>query len=179
MLQCTFADEYLPFQVPSTFNRVYSLIFPKNTVFILNALAAAVLPMQGFWNCAIYIATSWPQCKDAYRQVGLDKLIGRVGAGFGRLMRTPRWPGMAPSASNSEAEHKGAEEVDCYDVESGNGSLRHHHRQPRGRQQTRYDGYLQPEDDKSSGNGSSGKNSITPRITVMRNPSSLSAGTQR
>ena len=62
-------------QVPSTVNRVYQMIYPDKPVFILSALAAAVLPMQGFWNCTIYIATSWPQCKDAYRQIGLDKLF--------------------------------------------------------------------------------------------------------
>lgn len=95
-------------KVPSTFNRVYSLVLPDNTVFILNALAAAVLPMQGFWNCTIYIATSWPQCKDAYRQIGLNKLLGCIGSRCRRVAKFRRWPGAAGSANSSQTGEKGA-----------------------------------------------------------------------
>lgn len=44
--------------VPSTVNRIYNIIRPNNVVFGLNLAAALVLPLQGFWNAVIYIATS-------------------------------------------------------------------------------------------------------------------------
>ena len=49
--------------VPSSVNRVYSLVDPKAHIFALNLAASLVLPLQGFWNAVIYIATSLPACK--------------------------------------------------------------------------------------------------------------------
>ncbi|KAJ9651522.1 hypothetical protein H2201_009272 [Coniosporium apollinis] len=63
--------------VPSTVNRVYSLIHDTRPLFALNIIAAAVLPLQGFWNAMIYIATSWAQCKAAWRQIAGRKEPGR------------------------------------------------------------------------------------------------------
>lgn len=48
--------------VPSTVNRVYSLVHPDHPLYVLNLMSALVLPLQGFWNAMIYIATSWSQC---------------------------------------------------------------------------------------------------------------------
>ncbi|KAK7556679.1 hypothetical protein IWX50DRAFT_653213 [Phyllosticta citricarpa] len=55
--------------VPSTVNRVYAIAHPTKPNFALNAIAAAVLPLQGFWNFMMYIATSRNQCKEAYVEV--------------------------------------------------------------------------------------------------------------
>jgi hypothetical protein len=49
--------------VPSTINRVYSLVHPDSVVFGLDFASGLVLPLQGFWNAAVYIATSFPACK--------------------------------------------------------------------------------------------------------------------
>lgn len=55
--------------VPSTINRVYSLVHPDHPLFALNLLSALVLPLQGFWNAMIYIATSWSQCNIAVQVI--------------------------------------------------------------------------------------------------------------
>lgn len=44
--------------VPSTFNRIYTILRPGDVIFGLNIAAAIVLPLQGFWNTVIYTATS-------------------------------------------------------------------------------------------------------------------------
>lgn len=51
-------------QLPSSINRIYSLIHPDSTNFGLNFAAALVLPCQGFWNGLIYIVTTLPACKE-------------------------------------------------------------------------------------------------------------------
>lgn len=51
-------------KVPSTINRVYSLIYPNDTIFGLAFVSAFVLPLQGFWNSIIYIAVSWSTVMD-------------------------------------------------------------------------------------------------------------------
>ncbi|RPB14253.1 hypothetical protein P167DRAFT_484741 [Morchella conica CCBAS932] len=50
--------------LPSSINRIYSLIHPDSTNFGLNFAAALVLPCQGFWNGLIYIVTTLPACKE-------------------------------------------------------------------------------------------------------------------
>ncbi|KAF2461523.1 hypothetical protein BDY21DRAFT_398104 [Lineolata rhizophorae] len=54
---------------PSTIYRVYSLVRPEDPQIPLQIAAACVLPMQGFWNTVIYLTTSWPQCKSAWREL--------------------------------------------------------------------------------------------------------------
>ncbi|KAH0544605.1 hypothetical protein FGG08_001254 [Glutinoglossum americanum] len=44
--------------VPSSVNRVYSLVHPEKANFPLNFVASLVLPLQGFWNGLIYFMTS-------------------------------------------------------------------------------------------------------------------------
>lgn len=44
--------------VPSTINRIYTIVRPQESIFGLNVAAALVLPLQGFWNAVIYMATS-------------------------------------------------------------------------------------------------------------------------
>lgn len=65
--------------VPSTVNRVYSLVHPDHPLYVLNLMSALVLPLQGFWNAMIYIATSWSQCGIAV-QVVLGARRRRLGS---------------------------------------------------------------------------------------------------
>ncbi|KAJ9654870.1 hypothetical protein H2198_006143 [Neophaeococcomyces mojaviensis] len=61
--------------VPSTVNRIYTIIRPTDIVFSLNVAAALVLPLQGFWNALVYMATStyavnclWQDLRDVCRR---------------------------------------------------------------------------------------------------------------
>lgn len=63
--------------VPSSANRVYSLVHPGQISFPLEIASALVLPLQGFWNALIYIVTSWSGCKiffsDIFQPSGRSK----------------------------------------------------------------------------------------------------------
>jgi len=52
--------------VPSTVNRLNSVINPDGPVYAMDFASALVLPLQGFWNATIYIATSLPACHALY-----------------------------------------------------------------------------------------------------------------
>ncbi|KAB8292925.1 hypothetical protein EYC80_007290 [Monilinia laxa] len=49
--------------IPSTANRIYSLCNPGSVNIPLQYISVGVLPLQGFWNAAIYILTSMDACK--------------------------------------------------------------------------------------------------------------------
>ncbi|KAI0157336.1 hypothetical protein GGR57DRAFT_63893 [Xylariaceae sp. FL1272] len=49
--------------VPSSANRVYSLLNPGEISAPLEVMSALVLPLQGTWNALIYIVTSWTAFK--------------------------------------------------------------------------------------------------------------------
>lgn len=49
--------------VPSTANRVYSVVHQKQIILGLEYASAFVLPLQGFWNGLIYIFTTRTACK--------------------------------------------------------------------------------------------------------------------
>lgn len=55
--------------VPSTVNRIYNIIRPNKVVFGLNLAAALVLPLQGFWNAVVYIATSTFAVKSLWEDI--------------------------------------------------------------------------------------------------------------
>jgi hypothetical protein len=55
--------------IPSTINRVYSLVYPESVSFPLAFASALVLPLQGSWNTVIYVATSLPACKKCVRRI--------------------------------------------------------------------------------------------------------------
>jgi hypothetical protein len=61
--------------VPSSANRVYSLVFPEKVSFELSLASGLVLPLQGFWNTLIYVATSWSACQALYRKL-VEKIKG-------------------------------------------------------------------------------------------------------
>ncbi|RDW71040.1 hypothetical protein BP6252_07603 [Coleophoma cylindrospora] len=49
--------------IPSSANRLYSLVHPGQVSIPLEFASALVLPLQGFWNAVIYITTSRQACK--------------------------------------------------------------------------------------------------------------------
>ncbi|KAK3376449.1 hypothetical protein B0T24DRAFT_220091 [Lasiosphaeria ovina] len=66
--------------IPSSGNRVYSLIHNGDVSKPLFFASAFVLPLQGFWNAIIYVVTSWSACK----QLG-DTISGAFGGGRGTI----------------------------------------------------------------------------------------------
>jgi len=49
--------------IPSSANRVYSVVHNNQASMALEYMSAFVLPLQGFWNAIIYMVTSWKACK--------------------------------------------------------------------------------------------------------------------
>lgn len=58
--------------IPSSGNRVYSLINRGEVSPALSFATAFVLPLQGFWNGLIYIVTSWAACKSLASSIVLS-----------------------------------------------------------------------------------------------------------
>ncbi len=56
-------------QVPSSINRVYSLIYPGRLSVPFTYASGVVIPLMGFWNSVIYIVTSWPACKLLFKHL--------------------------------------------------------------------------------------------------------------
>lgn len=67
--------------VPSTLNRLVTLVRPNDPIFGLAYASALVLPLQGFWNAIIYIFTSLPACKALMRRITTASHIDQM----------PRW----------------------------------------------------------------------------------------
>lgn len=49
---------------------MYGLAEPNVGHFGLNFGAVLVLPAQGFWNGLIYVVTTFPACKEWFRDIG-------------------------------------------------------------------------------------------------------------
>ncbi|EFQ26114.1 G-protein coupled receptor [Colletotrichum graminicola] len=69
--------------VPSSANRVYSVIYTKQSSTPLEYMSAFVLPLQGFCNALIYVVTSrkackivWSDIKYASRRTDVTEIIG-------------------------------------------------------------------------------------------------------
>lgn len=60
--------------IPSSANRVYSVIHVNNVNLTLEYMSAFVLPLQGFWNAVIYIMTSWKACKLVFHDMFLARM---------------------------------------------------------------------------------------------------------
>jgi hypothetical protein len=58
-------DEKL--QIPSSINRIYSMVYPDSSNYGLNFAGSLVLPLQGFWNTILYITISTSACKELWR----------------------------------------------------------------------------------------------------------------
>jgi len=55
--------------IPSSANRVYSVIHINESSVPLEFMSAFVLPLQGFWNAIIYLVTSWKACKTLWQDI--------------------------------------------------------------------------------------------------------------
>lgn len=58
--------------IPSTANRVYSVVHKNEISLPLEYMSAFVLPLQGFWNAIIYVVTSWGACRRLAEDVGVS-----------------------------------------------------------------------------------------------------------
>jgi hypothetical protein len=74
--------------IPSSMNRIHSWI-QGTSPYTYQVASAAVLPLQGFWNCVIFFVTSWRIVKDdvMYR-TGRAPHRSRDESGIGTLERT-------------------------------------------------------------------------------------------
>ncbi|UKZ74889.1 hypothetical protein TrVFT333_002559 [Trichoderma virens FT-333] len=57
--------------IPSSANRLYSLTHHNATSVPLEFMSVFVLPLQGFWNCLVYVTTSWTACKNLFHDMWL------------------------------------------------------------------------------------------------------------
>lgn len=79
--------------VPSTVNRIYNIIRPNKVVFGVNLAAALVLPLQGFWNALVYIATSTYAVKSLWQDI--REVCGRTKSqndSIKMVVRAPQQP---------------------------------------------------------------------------------------
>lgn len=70
---CLFSFALIVTWVPSTVNRLYTLVQyrSQSSPFGLDLASGLLLPLQGFWNTIIYIVTSWAACRSLW-----DESIG-------------------------------------------------------------------------------------------------------
>ena len=103
--------------VPSSINRVYSLIYPESISVPYAYAAGVVLSLMGFWNSVIYIATSRAACRtlfsNLFRRFGGTGCMGLpVEVDGGREMNTRRSSRIrGGSWGDSSEELRGAGEV--------------------------------------------------------------------
>lgn len=57
--------------IPSSANRVYSVMNVEEISLPLLYMSAFVLPLQGFWNALIYVVTSWKACTMLFEDIHL------------------------------------------------------------------------------------------------------------
>ncbi|KAK4127467.1 family A G protein-coupled receptor-like protein [Parathielavia appendiculata] len=55
--------------IPSSANRVYSVVHSGQASLALEYMSSFVLPLQGFWNAIIYVVTSWGACKMLWEDI--------------------------------------------------------------------------------------------------------------
>jgi hypothetical protein len=62
--------------IPSSANRLYSLTHNNSISIPLQFVSAFVIPLQGFWNCVVYVTTSWVACKNLFHDMWLATCAG-------------------------------------------------------------------------------------------------------
>jgi len=65
--------------IPSSANRVYSVIHTGQISLGLEYASAFVLPLQGFWNAVIYTTTSLPACRIFWSEIRNRKRMSSSG----------------------------------------------------------------------------------------------------
>ncbi len=65
--------------IPSSANRVYSVVHPGHVSLPLQFASAFVLPLQGFWNALIYTLTSLSSCKQLWKEITERKRMSANG----------------------------------------------------------------------------------------------------
>ncbi|KAB5575920.1 hypothetical protein GE09DRAFT_609283 [Coniochaeta sp. 2T2.1] len=85
--------------IPSSANRVFSVVHTSESSQPLEYMSALVLPLQGFWNAIIYIVTSWKACQmladdilhgtRAGRRPNVQELVGVFPRGDNFKMMSP------------------------------------------------------------------------------------------
>ncbi|KAF4556069.1 Hypothetical protein D9617_1g079440 [Elsinoe fawcettii] len=55
--------------VPSSVNRVYSLVHPGKVSWELSYVAGFMFPLQGFWNLVVYVITSRTACRNLFKDL--------------------------------------------------------------------------------------------------------------
>ncbi|KAK8927861.1 hypothetical protein VCV18_004347 [Metarhizium anisopliae] len=55
--------------IPASANRVYSMAHNGQAYIPVVFMSAFVLPLQGFWNCLIYVVMSWAACKSLLQDI--------------------------------------------------------------------------------------------------------------
>ena len=71
--------------IPSSINRVYSLVHPNALNFGLNYTETLVFPLQGFWNAIVYIISSQTACRNLWRSMVGKSAIPRRNVHTGGL----------------------------------------------------------------------------------------------
>ncbi|KAK3312851.1 hypothetical protein B0H66DRAFT_381383 [Apodospora peruviana] len=89
--------------IPSSGNRVYSLINNGDVSKPLFFASAFVLPLQGFWNAIIYMTTSWAACKSLWNTIMLALPSWMGGSGMG--MSSRRRVAIVEIASRNQNSH--------------------------------------------------------------------------
>jgi hypothetical protein len=56
--------------VPSSINRLSTLIHPESFMFGLDYATALVLPLQGFWLTVVYVVTNFTACQAMFENLG-------------------------------------------------------------------------------------------------------------
>jgi len=77
--------------IPSSANRLYSVVHPGHMSVGLGYAAAFVLPLQGFWNALIYTTTSLQACRVLWDRILYRKrssIHGTIGGSEGRENRS-------------------------------------------------------------------------------------------
>lgn len=96
--------------VPSSINRVYSLIYPGSISVPYAYAAGVVLSLMGFWNSVIYITTSRAACRtlfsSLFRRLGGHSSVGSSSDGDSVREITAREHGRAGRGSWDESSQE-------------------------------------------------------------------------
>lgn len=103
--------------IPSSANRVYSVVKSQEINAPLEIMSAFVLPLQGFWNALIYTVTSWGACKSFLEDLRSGKrpevmeLVGGMGAQDENSRHSRRVSQFRPARANKGLDSESMTEL--------------------------------------------------------------------